>query len=155
MQPLCTWREVKVLVREIWTALMLLAGSVMDIKDKTVPAIYLLIAAVGSVVMTVIYKGELKEMLLGLIPGAALLITGKLSGCMGEADGILLLLLGGMYGLRDGGELMMYALLTAAAASFFLIVLKHAQKKDTLPFIPFMLAGFMLFELRVYFFGGG
>ena len=143
------------LIKEIWTALMLLVGSVMDIKDKTVPAIYLLIAAAGSVVMTVIYKGELKEMLLGLIPGTAILIVGKLSGCMGEADGILLLLLGGMYGLRDGGELMMYALLAAAAVSVLLIVLKHAGKKDTLPFIPFMLAGFMMFELRVYFFGGG
>ena len=143
------------LIKEIWTALMLLVGSVMDIKDKTVPAIYLLIAAAGSVVMTVIYKGELKEMLLGLIPGTAILIVGKLSGCMGEADGILLLLLGGMYGLRDGGELMMYALLAAAAVSVLLIVLKHAGKKDTLPFIPFMLVGFMMFELRVYFFGGG
>lgn len=142
------------IVREIWTAMMLLGGSIMDIKDKTVPALYLLIAAAGSAAMAVLCKGELKEMLLGLIPGVAIFIAGKLSGCMGEADGILLILLGGMYGLSDGGEQMMYALLLAAVVALFLIVLKHAGRKDTLPFIPFMLAGFMLFELRVYFFGG-
>ena len=141
--------------REIWTAVMLLAGSIMDIRDKTVPALYLVIAAAGSLLTAILYKGETGEMLLGLIPGAALLIAGKLSGCVGEADGVLLLLLGGMYGLRDGGELMMYALLLAAAVSVFLIAVRHAGKKDTLPFIPFLLAGALMFDLRVYFFGGG
>ena len=104
--------------------------------------------------MAVLFKAEVTEMLLGLIPGAALLIAGKLSGCVGEADGIMLLLLGGMYGLRNGGELMMYALLLASAVSIFLIAVKHAGKKDTLPFIPFLLAGFMLFRMRIYLSGG-
>ena len=142
------------MIKEIWTVLMLLWGSFMDIKDKTVSALYLVIAAAGSLIMAVLFKAEVTEMLLGLIPGAALMIAGKLSGCVGEADGIMLLLLGGMYGLRNGGELMMYALLLAAAVSIFLIAVKHAGKKDTLPFIPFLLAGFMLFRMRIYLSGG-
>lgn len=142
------------MLKEIWTVLILLSGSIMDVKDKTVPALFLVTAAAGSIIMAVLFKADAKEMLLGLIPGVALLIVGKLSGCVGEADGIMLLLLGGMYGLRDGGELMMYALLLAAVVSIFLIAVKHAGKKDTLPFIPFLLAGFMLFHLRVFIFGG-
>ena len=138
------------MVKEIWTAVMLLGGSVMDIKDKSVPAGYLCIAAVGSVAMMLIYTAEGKEILLGIIPGAALLMIGRLSGCAGEADGILLILVGAMYGLREGGELIMYALLTAAVVSIFLIAFRHAGRKDTLPFIPFILAGFLLFQLRLY-----
>ncbi len=142
------------MVKTIWTSVMLLGGSIMDIKDKSVPAGYLCIAAVGSIAVMLIYAAEGKEILLGLIPGGVLLITGRLSGCAGEADGILLILVGAMYGLREGGELIMYALLCAAVVSIFLIAFRHAGRKDTLPFIPFILAGFLLFQLRLYMSGG-
>ncbi len=141
-------------MKEIWTALILLGGSVMDIRKKSVPVAYLIIAAAGSLVMTFLYFGEAGEILLGLIPGVVLLIAGKLSDCVGMADGVMLLVLGAMYGLRDGGELMMYSMLLAAVASVLLIALRHAGKKDTLPFIPFLLAGFILFRLRIFLNGG-
>ena len=73
---------------------------------------------------------------------------------MGSADGVMLLLLGAMYGLNEGGELMMYALILAAVVSIFLIAVRHAGRKDTLPFMPFLLAGFLLFQIRVYMNGG-
>lgn len=146
---------MSILVKEIWTAVMLFSGSVMDIRKKSVPVLFLAAAAAGSTVMTLIFVTDRSEMLLGLIPGGALLAVGKLSGCIGSADAVLLLLLGAMYGLRQGGELMMYSLLLSAIVSIFLIISKRAGRKDTLPFIPFMLAGFLLLQLRLYMNGGG
>ena len=141
-------------MKEIWTALILLGGSVMDIRKKSVPVAYLIIAAAGSLAVTLLHLGEGREILLGLIPGAVILVVGKLSNCVGMADGVMLLALGAMYGLRDGGELMMYSMLLAAIASILLITFKHAGKKDTLPFLPFLFAGFLLFRLRIYINGG-
>ena len=143
------------MVKEIWTVAMLFSGSVMDIRKKSVPVLFLAVAAAGSAVISIVFVTDRSEMLLGLIPGGAMLAVGKLSGCIGSADAVLLLLLGAMYGLRQGGELMMYALLLSAVVSIFLIVSKRAGRKDTLPFIPFLLAGFMLFQLRIYLNGGG
>ena len=141
-------------MREIWTALVLLGGSVMDIRKKSVPLIYLLIAVAGTIPVVLLEQVQAGEILPGLIPGGAVLAVGKLSGCVGSADAILLLIIGALYGIRDGGELMMYSMLLAAVVSLILIALKRAGRKDTLPFIPFLLAGFILFKLRIYMNGG-
>ncbi len=142
------------MLKDIWTAVMLFSGSIMDIRKKSVPVLFLVLAAAGSTLMSILDQCDTKEKLLGLIPGGALLAVGKLSGCVGSADGVMLLLIGAMYGLREGSELMMYSLLLAAAVSVFLIALRHASRKDTLPFIPFLLAGFLLFMIRSYMTGG-
>ncbi len=142
------------MLKDIWTAVMLFSGSIMDIRKKSVPVLFLVLAAAGSTLMSILDQCDTKEKLLGLIPGGALLAVGKLSGCVGSADGVMLLLIGAMYGLREGSELMMYSLLLAAAVSIFLIALRRASRKDTLPFIPFLLAGFLLFMIRSYMTGG-
>ncbi|MBP5608818.1 MAG: hypothetical protein J6X66_11225 [Lachnospiraceae bacterium] len=142
-------------MKEIWTVFILFWGSVADIRKKSVSAVYLIAAAVGSLIIILNSLGEPREILLGLIPGGIMLIAGRLSDSVGPADGVMLLILGAMYGLREGGELMMYSMLLAAVVSIFLIALKHAGKKDTLPFIPFLLAGFLLFRLRIFINGGG
>ena len=70
------------------------------------------------------------------------------------ADGILILLIGALYGPAGSGEQLMYALLLAAIAAILLIAFRHAGRKTALPFVPFLLGGFVLFLIRVKLYGG-
>ncbi len=141
-------------MRDYLTFAILLAGSVMDIRKKELPRGFLLLSALLCALLVLLGKPEWFELLLGLLPGVVMWIAGRLSGCIGEADAVLVLCLGAMYGLSGSGEQLMYALLLAALAAIFLISLKHAKKRSTLPFVPFLFAGFLLFCLRGYIYGG-
>ena len=137
------------MLKEIWTGGILLAASIMDIRKKALPVDYLIFCTFGSLVILIMQQAKLQELWPGLLPGLVLLLVGKLTACVGEADGVLVLLLGGMYGIAGSGEMLSYALLLAAAAAIVLIALRHAGRKTTLPFVPFLLGGFLLFFLRV------
>ena len=141
-------------MKEYFTFVMLFCGSVMDIRKKELPRIFLLGCGLLCALLVLQGKPGWGELLMGLLPGVVLWAAGKLSGCIGEADAVLVLCLGAMYGLSGSGELLMYALLLAAVAAIILISLKHAGKRSTLPFVPFLFAGFLLFCLRGYFNGG-
>lgn len=141
-------------MREYFTFAMLLCGSVMDIRKKELPRVYLLVCGLICALLVFPGKPEWSELLFGLLPGLVMWIVGKLSGCIGAADAVLVLCLGALYGLSGSGEQLMYALLLAAIAAILLISLKHAKKESTLPFIPFLFAGFLFFCLRGYFNGG-
>ena len=85
----------------------------------------------------------------GSLIGMVLLLAGKFSGgCIGMADGIIIALLGGMFGYPDTLLLLMYAILIAAGFSILLIVLKKAGRKTTIPFFPFLLLGYLLVFIR-------
>ncbi|MCR5250337.1 MAG: hypothetical protein K6E50_07010 [Lachnospiraceae bacterium] len=135
--------------KELWTGGILLAGSVMDIRRKALPVSYLIFCAIGSVVILILQQADLRELCIGLVPGLVLLLCGKLTSCVGAADAVLMMLLGGMYGIGGGGEQLMYALLLAAIAAIFLIMMHRAGRKSTLPFVPFLLGGFLLYMLRL------
>ena len=141
-------------MRDYLTFAILLAGSVMDIRKKELPRIFLLVCGLLCALLVLQGKPGWDELLMGLLPGVVLWVAGKLSACIGEADAVLVLCLGALYGLSGSGEQLMYALLLAAVAAIFLISLKHAKKRSTLPFVPFLFAGFLLFCLRGYFNGG-
>ena len=141
-------------MKECFTFAILLIGSVMDIRKKELPRVFLLLCIIACALLVLFEKPEWIGLLTGLLPGVVMWIAGRLSGCIGEADSVLVLCLGAMYGLSGSGEQLMYALLLAAVVAIFLISLKHATKRSTLPFVPFLFAGFLLFCLRGYCNGG-
>ncbi|MBR3306401.1 MAG: hypothetical protein IKI75_03985 [Lachnospiraceae bacterium] len=137
-------------ITDALTGLMLALGSIMDIKEKKLSLLFLSICGAVAVPAALI-SGDTEELLpklAGLTLGFGILLLGKISGCLGTADGVLIMLLGLVYGGSSAGELLMYSLLFAAAASFILIVFRKADIKTTLPFLPFLFAGFIVFTLR-------
>lgn len=66
---------------------------------------------------------------------------------IGWADSFLLVLLGAAFG-RDGLLLMLcVALALVMATAIVLFVLHKVGRKDTLPFLPFLFAGFAFYSL--------
>ena len=57
------------MIKDIWTAVMLFSGSIMDVRKKSVPVLFLVMAAAGSTLMSILDQCDTKEKLLGLLPG--------------------------------------------------------------------------------------
>lgn len=64
------------------------------------------------------------------------------SGEIGMGDGVLFLISGLLLGIYENSILLFLSLLLTAIVSGVLIVIKRVGRKDTLPFAPFVLAGY-------------
>ena len=136
--------------REIWTGLALLSGSLLDVRERRLPVWFLGIFGGGSLLLLLASDlTDWQQIVIGVLPGAFLLLLGRWSGCIGTADGIVVLILGILYGGAGCGELLMLALLFTGLTAIVLIMLHRADAKSRLPFLPFLCAGYAAFLLRV------
>jgi leader peptidase (prepilin peptidase)/N-methyltransferase len=67
-------------------------------------------------------------------------ITG---GKIGMGDGLLLCVTGLGLGFWGNMELFAYALFAAAAVSVILLILRLADRKKSIPFVPFLLLSYL------------
>ena len=126
--------------------IFLLLGSIWDIKERAVPVWFFLFAMVVVFVMKLLL-GEIlvAEQLGGMMIGVLLLIVGKLTkGQIGEADGITFIITGFVLGFWDNFLLLTEALFLSFFWSLVFMLLKKINLKSKLPFLPFVLAAFLL-----------
>ncbi|MDE6712351.1 MAG: prepilin peptidase [Lachnospiraceae bacterium] len=137
-------------LQRIGTIIMLTAGSIWDIRGKRLPAgLLLLDVLAGGILMAVNRDIDWRKngylYVVGILIGIILLLIGRFcGGCIGTADGIMTAVIGGVIGYRDTLLLLMNAILAAAFFSIVLIVIKKAGRGTTIPFIPFLLLGYLL-----------
>ena len=134
----------------VWLAWM----SLLDIKNKRVP-MWLLVGG-GILAIVVMLTGDVAEMagdarwrymgmlLEGMIPGIGLLMMAYATKSVGTGDGMVLALLGTIVGLKKSLLVLCAALFLAAMSSVVLLALKKVNRGSCLPFIPFLLAGWIL-----------
>ncbi len=136
--------------RELWTGLALLLGSVMDVRVRRLPVWFLLAFGLGSVALILMADpADWQQKVIGVLLGGSLVLLGKWSGCIGMADGIVVMILGFLYGGTGCGKLVMTAVLFSAVVAVVLIALHRADAKTRLPFLPFLAAGHVVFLLQV------
>lgn len=84
------------------------------------------------------------DILLSVVPGCALLLTAKITRqAIGYGDGILLLVCGIGLGGRAAVTLFLTGLLFMCPISLILLLTRRANRRDELPFAPFLLAAFL------------
>jgi len=124
--------------------------SVMDIRNKKIP-----LWAMGIGVPAAIYSiaqewvgGNFRWLGLAeaLIPGVLLLLT-ALTKEAGYADGVILILLGLLSGGKDMMGIFYISLLLMSLFVIFMLVLHRTEKGARLPYLPFLLAGWILGRL--------
>lgn len=130
------------------TALWLIAMSIFDLFEKRVP-VWLLAAGGIPAIATAMYTymkgtGSLSQILFGMLPGVLLLAVAAMTKKAGWADGIVLLIMGLLTGLWECMACFMVSLLAMSAVSLPLLVLRKVGKNATLPYIPFLCAGYLL-----------
>lgn len=121
--------------------------SVEDIRKKSLPVLGIA-AGLLFVPFFVISEGTLNITLLdnlkGMIPGGLLIFISFLSrGQIGIGDGAVVLITGVAIGIGNIVIVLTGALLLISVFSMLMLLLGKLNRKSTLPFVPFVFAGYL------------
>lgn len=117
-----------------------------DCKEKEINFYMPLIGALAGIILHLLYwEKTLLDILLGITVGIVLLLVAVISnGGIGMGDGIMLMVSGIFLGFWENIALFMMALGMISITALFLIVIKRKGKNYRLPFLPFLLAAYLL-----------
>ena len=136
-------------LRFVFVLIVLIIEAVTDFKKKEVNIIFPILLAAAAVVMLFFSKDiSLINAIIGIAEGLLLILISVLTkGQIGMGDGILLAACGLMLGGRDNLIMFFFACLSSAVVSALIMIIKKADKKTKIPFVPFMIPGFLIMVL--------
>ena len=126
--------------------IVMLILSVQDIKNKEISAKLLVVSAIISLVGAFIgvWKNNLSitDVVVSLLPGAGMLfLSFATRQQIGYGDGLVALVLGPAFGIRIMLLGIVIAFFGSSIFSIILLLLKKAEKKTRIPFVPFITLG--------------
>lgn len=125
---------------------MLLLCTVQDVQKKKVSTWIILLGAVAiGICIPFCSSIGILDRLGGFIIGVLVIMISLVShGKIGLGDGALLCVTGLGLGFWGNLELFGFALLFAGGLSVILLTFRLANRKKSIPFVPFMLLGFVI-----------
>lgn len=130
---------------EVLLGIWLLLCSFQDIKEKKISVF--LIASGGlllSVTFLIVGGVPVIDRLSGLLLGLLLLAAGRLlKGQIGDGDGLIICITGICLGFIKNLNLMLLGLSLTGLVSLFLLIFRRAERKDTIPFVPFLFLSYL------------
>lgn len=123
--------------------LLLIPTAIQDIKEKNVSVFITIAGLSASILINIVLEpNNILKVFICAIPGTFLLICAWITNeAIGYGDGMVLLGVGNIIGLKEGTESLFIALLIAGIFSCVLMIIKRANRATTVPFIPFLLIG--------------
>ncbi|MDF2473797.1 MAG: peptidase prepilin type [Anaerocolumna sp.] len=127
------------------TLVWLILCSYQDVKRKQINTMLILIGAVVILAASFLQGDlDLMERLLGLTPGIILLLLSYITrGQIGIGDGLIICGIGICFGLLETVVLLAYGLFGSAIFAVIILCIHKADRKKTIPFVPFILLGYM------------
>jgi leader peptidase (prepilin peptidase)/N-methyltransferase len=125
--------------------LWLLLCSIQDIKKKTIN-IYLILTGFVMLLIGMLWSGEYSFLYYfgGISLGLILLCISFITkDQVGTGDGLIVCITGLCLGFSRNAMLLVISLLGSAIFSIVLLTFKLAGRKKTIPFVPFLLLGYM------------
>ncbi|MBO4785161.1 MAG: prepilin peptidase [Lachnospiraceae bacterium] len=133
-------------IRFAFVFIVLGIEAITDFKKKEVNIVFpALLAATAAVMLFFTKDISLINAIIGITEGVLLILISFLTkGEIGMGDGILLAACGLMLGGRDNLIMFFFACLSSAIVSALIMIIKKADKKTKIPFVPFMIPGFLI-----------
>lgn len=121
-------------------------GSVMDIKRREIPLLLLGAFAVSGIVAQLIGGyAAVSQWLGGGVAGLLLVGIGRLTGeSIGYGDGLAASVLGIWLGVFALIEILFLALMLSAVLAGYLFLVKKVGGKYRIPFLPFLMASYLI-----------
>ena len=134
------------LVSMIVPGILVLVGSIEDIRKRSLPSIPLILGIIICAFSGFLLSGTDKgELIAGGILGGAIMLFSMFSGeKLGKADALVFIALGLSLGLWKTLNLMWLSFLAAGLTGLILIVFLHKPKNSTMPFLPFVAAAYII-----------
>lgn len=136
-------------IRFAFVLIVLVIEAVTDFKKKEVNIVFPVLLAAAATVMLFFTKDiSLINSIIGIAEGVLLILISFLTkGEIGMGDGILLAACGLMLGGKDNLIMFFFACFSSAIVSALIMLIKKADKKTKIPFVPFMIPGFLIMVL--------
>lgn len=116
--------------------------SIEDIRKKEIQSVRVLCFGIGGILLHLWQRNQsLYSMLGGIAVGAAVIILSLVSGgIIGIGDGLVLCVAGIYIGGINTMRLLLTGLFLSSLYALVLLFMHRKRRKDTIPFIPFLLA---------------
>ena len=144
------WGGTLMAVLEVISQVVLLmflgVAALIDYKEKELPLVDIGAGFLtGFIFQCITGNLEIREIIFGSLVGVVVMGISKLTReAVGLGDGCMLVATGAFLGLIDNLILLMGALILAGAWSAGLLVIRRKNNKCEIPFVPFMLGGYVL-----------
>jgi leader peptidase (prepilin peptidase) / N-methyltransferase len=125
--------------------IMLIICGISDIKSRKI-SLSIVIFSFISMVIFISFNKEVSYIsgLGGVLVGVFLLILSRITkGEIGIGDGLIFCVTGLGLGMWDNLCLLVYSLFFASIFAGVVLVTKWMDKKQVIPFVPFVLAGYL------------
>ena len=124
---------------------MLTLCSAEDIKKKKIHLNPVLMCGILGIFFHMLWRMQsMEDLLLGMSVGVVLLILSVLTGGrIGAGDAVLLIVTGIYLGLKQNLELFFGGLILCSIWALGLLLLHKKNRKDSIPFVPFLLASYI------------
>lgn len=129
----------------IWGMVIILICTVTDIKERYVNTGFCIInILLAAIIHTVVGNGFL-AVCQGFIVGVIFIIISCLSrGTIGKGDGLLIMTVGSIVGLKLSVMIVVWAFMSCTIASLVAVVMGKLTMKSQIPFVPFILIGALI-----------
>lgn len=130
---------------KILIVLVLMYFAFVDCKKKCISKWPLILLSIIVAICTIVVKElSIIEMIGGITVGFIMILISLLTKQkLGLGDGILITIMGAFLGFQTTLLMILYALTVSAIYSMILLVIKHVNRQYRIPFIPFILIGYI------------
>ncbi len=127
------------------TAILLIIESVSDLKRREVDMKFLIAAFAAAVLMFIVSPQRNYIMFFGGMAEGLLLVAASfaLREGIGIGDGLTLICTGALLGAKDNMLMFFGACVICSVFSAVLLIFKRAGRKTKIPFVPFLIPGFL------------
>lgn len=130
-------------MEQICVLSFLSVNSFQDIRKRQIYLSAIVVYGLLGILYIFLHRDHLAVLLLGAVPGMLLMCVGKISGgALGMGDGLAVMISGIYMGIWKTLEFTALSLLLAAVWAGFLMFVKKKGRKESFPFVPFMLAAY-------------
>ena len=125
---------------------VLIVCAVSDYRKKEIKLIFPMFLAIAAAAMFFLGRDiAVKSVIAGMAEGIVIIVLSQITqGRIGMGDGILLASTGLMLGWKDNLIMFFFACLLSACVSVLILTLKKGDRETKIPFIPFMVPGFLI-----------
>ena len=124
---------------------VLIVISFVDLKHKIIPNFMVIITLVTGILFLMARDISLTSAVLGMLIGGGLLfLLALIPGAMGGGDIKFMFALGAFLGLNKTLWALLLAFIVAAVISIFLLIFRIKERRDVIPFGPFLALGSLI-----------